>query len=89
MRKFGFGRKTGIELPGESAGMLRRLSSGGRRSIGSVAMGHEVSVTSLQLALAGAVVANGGLRVKPRLVLARQKPGRQPKSASRRRSRSA
>ena len=38
-------------------------------------MGHEVGVTSLQLALAGAVVANGGLQVKPRLVMARQKPG--------------
>ena len=31
VRKFGFGQKTGIELPGESAGMLRRLSSGSRR----------------------------------------------------------
>ena len=38
-------------------------------------MGHEVSVTSLQLAVAGAVIANGGLKVKPRLVIARQKPG--------------
>ena len=65
--QFGFGRKTGIELPGESAGMLRRLSSGRPTSIGSVAMGHEIGVTSLQLALAGAVVANGGMLVKPRL----------------------
>jgi cell division protein FtsI (penicillin-binding protein 3) len=38
-------------------------------------MGHEVSVTSLQLAVAGAVIANGGLKVKPRLVIARQRPG--------------
>ena len=38
-------------------------------------MGHEVSVTSLQLAVAGAVIANGGLKVKPRLVIARQKSG--------------
>jgi cell division protein FtsI (penicillin-binding protein 3) len=75
VRKFGFGRKTGVELPGESGGMLRRLSQWEPSSIGSVAMGHEVGVTSLQLALAGAVVANGGMRVKPRLILARQKPG--------------
>ncbi len=75
VRKFGFGRKTGIELPGESAGMLRRLSQWEATSIGSVAMGHEVGATSIQLALAGAVVANGGMRVKPRLILARQKPG--------------
>jgi cell division protein FtsI (penicillin-binding protein 3) len=75
VRRFGFGRKTGIELPGESAGMLRRLSQWEPSSIGSVAMGHEVGATSIQLALAGAVVANGGMRVKPRLILARQKPG--------------
>ncbi len=75
VRRFGFGRKTGIELPGESAGMLRRLSQWEPSSIGSVAMGHEVGATSLQLALAGAIVANGGMRVKPRLVLARQKSG--------------
>ena len=75
VRKFGFGRKTGIELPGESAGMLRRLSQWEPSSIGSVAMGHEVGATSIQLALAGAIVANGGMRVKPRLILARQKSG--------------
>jgi cell division protein FtsI (penicillin-binding protein 3) len=75
VRKFGFGRKTGIDLPGESAGMLRRLSQWEPSSIGSVAMGHEVGATSIQLALAGAIVANGGMRVKPRLILARQKPG--------------
>ena len=75
VRRFGFGRKTGIELPGESAGMLRRLSQWEPSSIGSVAMGHEVGATSIQLALAGAIVANGGMRVKPRLILARQKPG--------------
>ena len=75
MRKFGFGQKTGIELPGESAGMLRRLSQWEATSIGSVAMGHEVGATSIQLALAGAIIANGGMRVKPRLILARQRPG--------------
>ena len=37
--------------------------------------GHEVAVTSLQLALAGAAIANGGMLVKPRLVLSKQKPG--------------
>jgi cell division protein FtsI (penicillin-binding protein 3) len=68
-RRFGFGRKTGIELPGESSGMLRRVEEWTPSSIGSLAMGHEISVTSLQLALAGAAVANGGLLVKPRLVL--------------------
>lgn len=75
VRKFGFGKKTGIELPGESTGMVRRVEQWTPSSIGSVAMGHEVSATSLQLALAGAAVANGGMLIKPRLVIARQKPG--------------
>src|SRR5580698_70380 len=75
VRKFGFGRKTGIELPGESPGILRKVENWTPTSIGSVAMGQEVGVTSLQLALAGAAVANGGMLVKPKLVLARQKKG--------------
>ena len=74
-RLFGFGQKTGIELAGESSGNLRDVKQWMATSIGSLAMGHEVSVTSLQLAVAGAVVANGGLKVKHRLVIARQKPG--------------
>jgi cell division protein FtsI (penicillin-binding protein 3) len=74
-RKFGFGAKTGIELPGESAGILHRVSEWTPSSIGSLAMGHEVSVTSLQLAIAGAVIANGGLKVRPRLVIGRQRLG--------------
>jgi cell division protein FtsI (penicillin-binding protein 3) len=75
VRRFGFGHKSGIELPGESAGMLRRLQNWEATSIGSVAMGHEIGATSVQLALAGAVVANGGMLVKPRLILARKTPG--------------
>ncbi len=75
VRKFGFGRKTGIELPGESPGILRKVENWTPTSIGSVAMGQEVGVTSLQLALAGAAVANGGMLVKPKLILARQKKG--------------
>ncbi|HEX5431966.1 MAG TPA: penicillin-binding protein [Bryobacteraceae bacterium] len=75
IRKFGFGDKTGIDLPGESAGMLRRVEDWTPSSIGSVAMGQEIGATSIQLALAGAVIANGGLLVKPQIVLARHKPG--------------
>jgi len=75
VRRFGFGEKTGIELPGESAGMLRRVEQWTPSSIGSIAFGHEVSATALQLAVAGAVIANGGLRVHPQIVLCRRKPG--------------
>jgi len=75
VRKFGFGRKTGVDLPGESPGILRKVENWTPTSIGSVAMGQEVSVTSLQLALAAAAVANGGMLPKPKLILARQKRG--------------
>ena len=46
LRRFGFGKRTGIPLPGESAGMVRPLKRWQKSSIGSVAMGHEISVTS-------------------------------------------
>jgi cell division protein FtsI (penicillin-binding protein 3) len=75
IRRFGFGRKTGIPLPAESTGVVRNLDHWGKSSIGSVAMGHEISTTTIQLAQAISVVANGGRLVKPRLVLGRQRPG--------------
>ncbi len=69
VRRFGFGQKTGITLPAESSGKLRRLEHWGTTSLASIAMGQEVSVTTVQLAQAGAVVANGGLLVRPRVIL--------------------
>ena len=83
VRRFGIGQKTGIDLPGESPGMLRRLQSWEPTSLASVSMGHEVGATSIQLAQAGAIIANGGLRVKPRLVLAKQTPGAEEPNACR------
>jgi cell division protein FtsI (penicillin-binding protein 3) len=67
VRKFGFGKKTGLPLPGESSGMVRPLRRWEKTSLGSVAMGHEIGVTALQLAQACGVIASGGLLVKPRL----------------------
>ena len=76
MRRFGLGKPTGIQLPGESGGVVRRLKLWQKSSIGSVAMGHEVSVTALQLARIAAAIANGGYLVKPRLLLdAPSEPG--------------
>lgn len=74
-KAFGFGVKTGVPLPGESPGILRPIEKWTKSSIGSLAMGHETGVTSLQLARAGAAIANGGLLIKPRLVLSKQRPG--------------
>ena len=67
IRRFGFGKKTGLPLPGESAGMVRPLRVWQKSSIGSVAMGHEIGVTALQLAQACTVIASGGFLIKPRL----------------------
>src|SRR5882724_2184834 len=75
VRRFGFGQKTGTGLPAESGGMLRKLEKWQPGSICSIPMGHEISVTTLQLAQACCVIANRGLRIKPRLILKRQKPG--------------
>jgi cell division protein FtsI (penicillin-binding protein 3) len=69
VRKFGFGSKTGITLPGESSGKVRKLKYWGTTSLASVAMGQEVSVTTVQLAQAASVIANGGLLVKPRVLM--------------------
>jgi cell division protein FtsI (penicillin-binding protein 3) len=77
-RAFGFGSKTGITLPGETGGILWPVERWTKSSIGSLAMGHELGVTSLQLARAGSAIANGGLLVKPRLVMSKQRPGQEP-----------
>ncbi len=68
IRKFGFGERTGIELPGESRGIVNPLSRWAADSIGSVAIGQEISVTMLQAAVAMATFANGGMRVKPHII---------------------
>ncbi len=67
IRRFGFGKKTGLPLPGESSGMVRPLRVWQKSSIGSVAMGHEIGVTAVQLAQACTVIASGGFLLKPRL----------------------
>jgi cell division protein FtsI/penicillin-binding protein 2 len=68
LAEFGFGRRTGLELPGEDDGLLNPLSKWNRFSTESVAQGYEMMVTPLQLARAFCVYANGGRLVKPRLV---------------------
>jgi cell division protein FtsI (penicillin-binding protein 3) len=75
VRRFGFGAPTGVGLPAEDGGRIRPLKVWSKSSIGSVAMGHELTTTTLQLARACSVIANGGLLVKPRLVLERRRPG--------------
>jgi cell division protein FtsI/penicillin-binding protein 2 len=68
IRAFGFGTQTGVDLPGESKGILRRLENWTPVSIGSVSMGQEVGVTPIQLVSAVSAIANGGLLYKPHIV---------------------
>ena len=68
LRDFGFGLPTGIELPGEGAGTLRRPDRWSRQSAASLAIGYEIGVTPLQMALAYGALANGGVLMEPRLV---------------------
>src|SRR5437773_2496538 len=77
IRAFGFGQQTGIDLPGESRGMLRRLENWTPVSIGSISMGQEVGVTPLQLVTAVSSIANGGTLYKPHVV-AELRRGDQP-----------
>lgn len=67
-KRLGFGARTGIDLPGESPGILRALNRWQPSSIGSIAMGQEIGVTPLQMASAYSVLANGGSWVKPHVV---------------------
>lgn len=68
IRRFGFGERTGIELPGEIPGVIRPPQSWSKISITRIPMGHEVGVTPLQMTLAMATIANGGKLVTPRIV---------------------
>src|SRR5215212_7592880 len=68
MKRFGFGSRTGIELPGETAGILRKVERWQPSSIGSLAIGQEVGVTPVQMVAAFGALANDGLRVAPHLI---------------------
>jgi cell division protein FtsI (penicillin-binding protein 3) len=68
IKKFGFGTKSGIALPGEVTGITTHPSTWSKLSLCSISMGQEVTVTALQLACAMSALANGGNLVKPRIV---------------------
>jgi cell division protein FtsI/penicillin-binding protein 2 len=66
---FGFGGRTGIELPGELPGRVRPLKQWNSYSTGSVPMGQEIAATPLQIIAAYGALANGGTLITPRLVV--------------------
>ena len=68
IRRFGFGERTGVELPGEISGLIRPPQAWSKISITRIPMGHEIGVTALQMTTAMATIANGGKLVMPRIV---------------------
>jgi cell division protein FtsI/penicillin-binding protein 2 len=68
VRRFGFGERTGIELPGEINGLIRPPQKWSKISITRIPMGHEIGVTPLQMTVAMATIANGGKLMTPRIV---------------------
>lgn len=68
LRAFGFGDRTGIESPGETAGALSAPDRWSRIDTGAIAFGHGISVSALQLAAAASAIANDGVLMRPYLV---------------------
>ena len=65
---FGFGSATNVGIRGETSGSLKPYNNWSRISVGQISMGHEVAVSTMQLAAAFAAIANGGYLVKPYIV---------------------
>jgi cell division protein FtsI (penicillin-binding protein 3) len=66
--RFGFGRPTGIDFPGESQGIVLPADKWSGSTIGNVPIGQGIAVTPMQMASAYAAIANGGLWTRPHLV---------------------
>jgi cell division protein FtsI (penicillin-binding protein 3) len=75
LRAFGLGSTTGIELPGESAGILQDAADWTASRSANVPIGQGVSVTTLQMASIYQTIANGGVRIEPRIVESVTRPG--------------
>ena len=68
VRDFGFGDRTGVDMPGEHKGLFRLDERSSPVSLASMSFGQEISVTALQMATAMGAIANGGLLMKPLIV---------------------
>jgi len=66
--RFGFGKPTGIDFPGESPGFALPPEDWSGSTIGTVPIGHGIAVTPIQMARAYSAIANGGVLVEPRLI---------------------
>ncbi len=76
IRAYGFGQKTGIELPGETRGLIKPPNRWSGSSIGAMSIGQEVGVTPLQIVSAVSTIANDGVYNAPRIVAGVTEPSR-------------
>lgn len=67
-KKFGFGKKTGIELPGEEKGILFDPKDMTKINIATASIGQSIAVTPLQMATAMSAIVNDGMLIKPHIV---------------------
>jgi cell division protein FtsI (penicillin-binding protein 3) len=72
LRDFGFGRYTGLKLPGETRGAMQKAGNIKPIELATTAYGHGVTSNAIQLAYGVATLANGGVRMEPRLIKALQ-----------------
>ena len=68
IRRYGFGEKTGIDLPGESRGIVNPIRKWSGVSVSSISIGQEICVTPVQLLTIASAIANDGYVMKPRVV---------------------
>jgi cell division protein FtsI (penicillin-binding protein 3) len=82
IRGFGFGQQTGIELPGETRGLTKPVSRWSKVSIAAISTGQEIGVSPLQLAAMVSTIANDGVWLAPRIVVAATEPQRAPQTVA-------
>jgi cell division protein FtsI (penicillin-binding protein 3) len=68
LRDFGFGEKTAVDCPGETAGSLTHFKKWSKLDAGAISFGHGISVSGVQLVTAVSAIANGGFLMKPYLI---------------------
>jgi cell division protein FtsI (penicillin-binding protein 3) len=76
VRRFGFSKPTGVELPGEERGIVMDVDRYSGSTLGNMSIGQGLSVTPLQMAAGFTAIANGGVMRKPYIVAGDRKPGK-------------
>jgi cell division protein FtsI/penicillin-binding protein 2 len=75
VRRFGFAKPTGVDLPGENQGIVLDVEDYSGSSIGNMPIGQGISVTPIQMASAFTAIANGGIKRQPYIVAGTGSPG--------------